>query len=186
MTARSSARKRILVSSPSQSVRMLIERTSVGIRCRRQDRGRALPIDADALQDEADADGGDQRRQPRRGAEPAVDDPVDAPVEHAAEEHRGEHGDERDERDLRPAGAGGNPNALNGGERQKRAHHEDFAVGEVDELDDAVDEGVPQRDQGDERPVRHPENQVLGKEGPVEFHAGLSAESRRSGKFRAG
>ena len=33
------------------------------------------------------------------------------------------------------------------GEGEHRAHHEDFAVGEVDQLDDTVDQGVAQRDQ---------------------------------------
>ena len=58
-------------------------------------------------------------------------------------------------------------------------------MGEVDELDDPVDEGLAQRDQGDERPVGHPENQVLGEEGPIEFHAVLSAEYRLPGKLWA-
>jgi hypothetical protein len=56
-------------------------------------------------------------------------------------------------------------------------------MGEVDELDNAVDDGVPQGDQGDKRPVGHPEDQVLGKEVPVEFHAGLSVEFRLRGRL---
>ena len=37
------------------------------------------------------------------------------------------------------------------------AHHEDFAVGEVDQLDDAVDERIAERDQGDQGAVGEPE-----------------------------
>ena len=38
-------------------------------------------------------------------------------------------------------------------EREHRAEHEHVAVGEVDELDDAVDEGVAERHQGEDQAV---------------------------------
>ena len=57
------------------------------------------------------------------------------------------------------------PERADDGEREEGAHHEDFAVGEVDQLDDAVDQGVAERDQRDQRAVRDPDNQVLGEEG---------------------
>ena len=48
--------------------------------------------------------------------------------------------------------------------REERAHHEDLAVGEVDQLDDAVDERVAERDQRDQRAVGEPDDQELGEE----------------------
>ena len=36
--------------------------------------------------------------------------------------------------------------------------YEDLAMGKVDELDDPIDKGVAQRDQGNERPVCQPKN----------------------------
>ena len=48
-----------------------------------------------------------------------------------------------------------NPESVDGGpekpqetERDEEPHHVDIAVGEIDELDDAVDHGVAQRDEG--------------------------------------
>jgi len=40
------------------------------------------------------------------------------------------------------------------GERAERPHHEDLAMGEVDELDDAVDDGVADRDERVQRTER--------------------------------
>ena len=60
----------------------------------------------------------------------------------------------------------------------ERAHHEDFAVGEVDQLDDAVDEGVAERDQGDQRAVGHPDDQELGEERQLKSIA--DSQRRRS------
>ena len=75
-----------------------------------------------------------------------------APLKSIAADQR-ERG--RPGRSAARAGARGQAERAHGCEREERAHHEDFAMGEIDELDDAVDEGVAQRDQGDERPVRH-------------------------------
>ena len=69
------------VSSPNHSVRMLY-RTILGRnQARRGEWIRALPVDTDVLQDEADTNGGDQWSQPGRVAQTPVDDPVDAPVD---------------------------------------------------------------------------------------------------------
>ena len=47
------------------------------------------------------------------------------------------------------------------------ADHEHVAVGEVDQLEDAVDERVPERDEGVERPVRQPDEEDTEEERPV-------------------
>ena len=41
------------------------------------------------------------------------------------------------------------------------AEHEQIAVGEVDELEDPVDHGVAQRDQGEHHPVDEPQDDLL-------------------------
>jgi hypothetical protein len=47
------------------------------------------------------------------------------------------------------------------GQRAERADHEDLAVGEVDELHDAVDDGVTHRDQGVQRAQGQPVDELL-------------------------
>ena len=46
-------------------------------------------------------------------------------------------------------------------QRQERAEHEQVAVGEVDQLDDAVHHRVAEGDQGVERTRDQPEQEVL-------------------------
>ncbi|GAA3107562.1 hypothetical protein GCM10020254_61820 [Streptomyces goshikiensis] len=46
-----------------------------------------------------------------------------------------------------------------GGERAEAADHEDLAVGEVDELDDAVDHGVPDGDEA----IKGTEGKAVGQ-----------------------
>jgi hypothetical protein len=47
--------------------------------------------------------------------------------------------------------------------RQEAAHHENITVGEVEHLQDAVDQGVPERDEGVEAPGLQPVDELLGK-----------------------
>ena len=46
-------------------------------------------------------------------------------------------------------------------QRQERRQHEQIAVGEVDQLQDAVDHGVAERDQGEHHAVGEPDDQLL-------------------------
>ena len=51
--------------------------------------------------------------------------------------------------------------------RDERADHEDLAVGEVDQLDDSVDERVAERDQRPDRAVREAGDEVVAEPGEV-------------------
>ncbi len=113
---------------------------------RRRVRRRA-PQQADVLQDEGHADRGDQRRQLGRAAQRTVGDPLDHHVEHARADHRDREHEEQPEDQHEDARALGHPERRVHRDRDERADHEDLAVGEVDQLDDAVDQRVPERDQ---------------------------------------
>ena len=49
------------------------------------------------------------------------------------------------------------------GQGAERTDHEDLAMGEVDQLDDAVDHGVTDGDQCVERPQSQPVHELLGE-----------------------
>ena len=50
---------------------------------------------------------------------------------------------------------------LGGEVRERRAEHEHVGMGEVDQLEDAVDEGVTDRDEGDDQAIRPADGQRL-------------------------
>src|SRR5205085_9868449 len=52
------------------------------------------------------------------------------------------------------------------GERDEEAEHEDIAVREVDELDDAVHHRVPERDEGEDRAARKAVDRLLDEHLP--------------------
>ena len=86
----------------------------------------------------------------------AVADALDHRVEHPAGDHRDhEHAEQPDgEADDRvPGGEAEGPVEAHG---RERPDHEQVAVGEVDQLDDPVDERVAERDQRPDRAVREP------------------------------
>ena len=106
----------------------------------------AAPDDQrEVLQDDRQADRGDQRREARRAPQRPVGDALervaDAPCRRGS----------RRARPRRTITSGGRPvcapaSALITVKRDHRADHHDLAVREVDELDDAVDHRVAQRD----------------------------------------
>ena len=61
----------------------------------------------------------------------------------------------------------------------ERAHHEDVEVGEVDELDDAVDHGEPEREKRIHRAQAHPVDHLLKQDIP-RIHAQDSRLQRRN------
>ena len=63
--------------------------------------------------------------------------------------------------------SGFRPERLPQRERREGADHEDLAVGEVDQLDDSVDERVPERDERPDRPVRQAVGEVVAEAGEV-------------------
>ena len=68
-------------------------------------------------------------------------------------------------------------------ERDERPDHEDLAVGEVDELDDPVDERVAERDQGVDRAVGEPEDEVVAEIGEAAvLDEVVQAEVERQGE----
>ena len=108
------------------------------------------------LEEDRDADGGDERCQPWRVPQRAVGEPL--------HDHRdGDRGDDRAEHHDRqhPEGQGALEERAPGGEGPEGADHEDLAVGEVDQLDDAVDHRVADRDQRVQRPEGQPVDQLL-------------------------
>ncbi len=129
--------------------------------------GAADPQQADVLEDEREADRGDQRRQLRRVAQRPVAGALDHHVEAAA----GDAGD--DQRQQQAADQhrrrGRDPEPERGPERERdqRADHEHLAVGEVDQLDDPVDHRVAERDQRPDRAVGDPVDEVVAEPGEV-------------------
>jgi hypothetical protein len=139
-------------------------------------RARVLPDEADVLEDEREADRRDERHQARLVAQRLVPDPLDAHVDDHAEEHREEeaHEDRVDLLAARRARGRGRPERQREHERRREERdleravvddpvrlegpeHEVVAVGEVDELDDPVDERVAQGHQGVDRAVGDPD-----------------------------
>ena len=123
----------------------------------RVDRRRAVEDLDDVLQDERDADGGDQRREARRVAQRPVGEPLDGDAR--GRPCTGIVISEVDARGPRPARAGRRSARLaedvgQDEDRHEGADHEDVAVGEVDELDDAVDHRVAEGDEGVDRADR--------------------------------
>ena len=118
------------------------------------------------LQDEAHANCGDQRGELWRVAKRSIGKPFDqCPDER---HHHNRHGEEDDQTDdqgwnvedcaslTKQRGADGN--------RDKRGDHEDVAVGKVDEFDDPIDHGVPERDQRVDCAERHRVQELLKPE----------------------
>ena len=97
------------------------------------------------LQEDRHADGGDQRRQPGGVAERPVGQPLD--------QHRHRHRHQQAATSITGRATHGVARQRVGqqpavdGEPGEGAHHEDLAVGEVDELDDPVDHRVAEGDE---------------------------------------
>ena len=70
-----------------------------------------------------------------------------------ADDHEGQH----------PQGGVALEEDQPGRQGTERTDHEDLAVGEVDQLDDAVDDRVADRDQGVERSQGQPVDELLGE-----------------------
>ena len=124
----------------------------------------ADPEDADVLEDERHAHGGDQRRQLGRRSERPVGHPFDHHVQRPAGDHRDyqrcEQSDDQPE-DRRLLGETDDWPEPDG--RDERADHEHLAVGEVDQLDDSVDERVAERDQRPDRAVGQTGDEVVAE-----------------------
>ena len=125
--------------------------------------------DADVLQHEAHPDRRDERGELGSVAEWLVGDSFDAGIQACGQGHGDGQCDEdpchqqrygrprRDLEDTEPADVGG----CDQRERDQRPDHEDVAVGEIDELDDAVDEGVPQGHEGEDQAIRDADDERL-------------------------
>ena len=88
------------------------------------------------LQEEGDADGRDQQRDAGRAAQRGVGDLFDHDAQQRADDDGGADGGHRAETKL-----------VHHEPRHVRAHHNDIAVGKVQQQDDAVHHAVAQRDQ---------------------------------------
>ena len=113
------------------------------------------------LQDDGHADGGDQRREPGRFAQRTVGDFLHPVGErHAYEDSDDEAGEnDQDRRQLHVRAEERRDHR----QRDHRADHHHFAVGKVDQADDAVDHGVAQRDQSIDAAQRQAVDDLLQK-----------------------
>ena len=79
----------------------------------------------------------------------------------------GEDEDEREDGDELPAGEGrGHAEQREPRQRDEQAEHEDVAVGEVDQLDDAVHHRVAERDQREDGPAGEAVDGLLDEDFP--------------------
>ena len=107
----------------------------------------------------------------RRGryAKRSIATPSDGAADHAAEHHQREQEPDRHRRIARAA------EHLEDAEADERPDHEDVAMGEVQELEDTVDEGVAKRDQRVGAALGQAVERELG-EGVQRRKASLTAE----------
>ena len=115
----------------------------------------AVDGEADVLDDERHPDGRDQRCQPWGVAERPVGDALDRGVEQGEHHHDHDERDRETDDDDRDARIVVEPeHAQDQGARDEPREREDVAVGEVDQLQDAVDERVAERHDAEDHPVR--------------------------------
>src|SRR5262245_58305469 len=136
-----------------------------------------VPLAREVLEEEREPDGGEQRRDAPR----AADRPVADPVGH----HRERRRDERAGRERREIGDDDRPRLRNRElldprvaqheVARERTRHEQLAVGEVDETDDAVDHRVAERDEGVDRAAAEPVGEVVDEVLPSADVAGEEA-----------
>jgi len=112
------------------------------------------------LQDDGDADGGDQGRQSGRLAQGPVGDAFHQVAHHHA------HRDGGGQTDQGPDGAGqaGIGQQVDDREGGEGADHDHFPVGEVDQAHDAVHHGVAQGHQGVDAPQNQAVDDLLQKD----------------------
>src|SRR5215208_3346657 len=153
---------------PSEDDRLRRQEVGVGDEVRKRHLGRALPHEADILEDERHADGCDQNREPWRVPQRFVCHPLYPHVEQATDDHRDDHGyDDPYYLQEGPGAVGYRAEkrktkecAAEDRQTDEGAYHEDVAVGEVDQLYDPVDQRVAKRDERDYGPVSDPDNQL--------------------------
>jgi len=90
-----------------------------------------------------------------------VREPVDEPVQATAEDRREDEQEQQYEPDRQATGEADQR------QRGKAAEHEQIAVREVDQLDDAVHHRVAQRNQRDNHAVGQPDDELLQKYFPA-------------------
>jgi hypothetical protein len=119
---------------------------------------RALGDLHEILQDDRHADGGDQRREPERMAQRPVGEALDRPAVERGQCHRDQQHQEQRERHRTHADG---DEAEKCDQRDKGAHHENVAVGEIDHANDAVDHRIADGDQSVDRAERDAVDQLL-------------------------
>ena len=109
------------------------------------------------LEQQRDADGRDERRQPRVVADRAVGETLDEHADDAADRH----GPERDDDGAEDRGGGVEVERVGEVIAGEGAQHVDVAMREVDQAQDPVDHRVAERDEGVDRAERQPVDQLL-------------------------
>src|SRR5439155_13525198 len=111
-------------------------------------------------EEEGDTERADQRSDTGCITERSVRKALDRHTECGAARHPGQ----RDEDEEEPHGnnwVGGTTERVEGAEADERPDHEDVAVGEVEQLQDSVDERVAERDEGIGAALRQPVEREL-------------------------
>ena len=133
-----------------------------------------LALGAHTEQDEieqniGDADGGDHRSRAGGAAQRPQPVTLDDGADRARAQHRTDE-DEQQNTDERQAvenlGLSHKAQGLHHPQADERAHHEDVEMGKVDQLDDAVDHGEPEREQRIHRTQAHPVDDLLKQDIP--------------------
>src|SRR5215212_1428282 len=133
--------------------------------------GRALPHEPDVLQDKRHADGSYEDRESRRVTQRLVGHAFDPHAQKAAGDHRdGQRYEHAGHLEQESGAARYGPEEAQAGERSREhgnphegADHEVVAVGEVDELDDAVDQRVAEGHEGDDGTVGDADDELRSK-----------------------
>ena len=122
------------------------------------------------LQEEGDADGGDEGYQAGRAAQGPVGHPLHRCRQQPADQHPGEQKQDQDQegREIPQDAVGLQPQQDL--DPDEGADHEDLAVGEVDELQHPINHRVAEGDQG----VHEPQDEA------VQNHLGKDADHERN------
>ena len=123
----------------------------------------------DVEQNIGDADGGDHRGRARDAAQRPQPVTLDQGAERARAQHRTDEHEQQNADEGQAVEDLGLPHKAQGlhhPQGDERAHHEDVEVGEVDQLDDAVDHGEPEREQRIHRAQAHPVDDLLKQDIP--------------------
>src|SRR5919112_986398 len=156
---------------PAEDDRVRRQDVGVGDELGERDLGGAFPDEAHVLEDKRHSDRRYKDRQPRRIPQRLVRDAFDPHAEQPAGDHGHGHGYENPGQPDEGSGVVCYRNeetypqdrSAKNGQPHEGADHEVVAVGEVDELDDPVDQRVAEGYERDDGPVGHTDDELRGE-----------------------